>query len=138
MENHSRADWILLSVRDTSLVLLPTYEEIGKGIALTHAIVIPLRPISRIILQPQFTFLTRLPMALFGAGFGAALKACNCDDRLYHIVVGFAAGWMIGGLLFFLDNLKSDYYYPWLYADRERLRSHSVYPVEPYIMQYVK
>jgi hypothetical protein len=137
MENHSRAEWILLSVRDTSLILLPTYEQIGKGIALTHAIVIPLRPISRIVLHANFTFLSQFPMSLFGAGLGAAVKACNCDDRLYHIAIGFAAGWTIGGLLFFLDHFKEDSYYPWIYEDRERLRSHAVYPVEPYIMQYI-
>ena len=68
--NHTKSDWILVSVRDTSLVVLPTYEEIGKGLAFTHCIVIPIRSISKIILHPRTTFLSRIPLALFGAGLG--------------------------------------------------------------------
>ena len=138
LQNHSSAEWILVSVRDSSVVLLPPFEEIGKGIAFTHCILIPRKDIWRIVLHPQFTFLSRLPMSLFGAGTGAALKACSCNDRFYHITVGFAAGWMIGGLLFFLENMKDDSYYLWLESDRIRLRKNAVYPIEPEIMKYIR
>src|SRR4051812_45593487 len=137
MQNHSSAEWILLSVRDSSVVLLAPYEEIGKGIAFTHAIVVRSRDIWRIVLHPNFTFFSRLPMSLFGAGTGAALKYCSCNDYLYHITIGFVAGWMLGGLLFFLENTKEDAYYLWLDADRARLRKSAVYPVETPIMQYI-
>ena len=137
MQNHSRAEWILVSVRDTSVILLPTFEEIGRGIAFTHAVVLQDKDIWRIVLHPSFTFFTRLPMALFGAGVGVALKACDCEDRLSHAVIGFAAGWTLGGLLFLLENLKQDTYYPWIEDDRIRLRKSAVFPVEPEIMQYI-
>src|SRR5437868_8593923 len=56
MRNYTQADWVLVSVRDSSVILLPPYEEIGKGIAFTHAVVIPIRDISRIILHKQGSF----------------------------------------------------------------------------------
>jgi hypothetical protein len=137
MQNHSRAEWILVSVRDTSVILLPTFEPIGKAIAFTHAIVMQDRDIWRIVLHPDFTFLSRMPIALFGTGVGIALKACDCEDRLSHSVIGFAAGWTVGGLSFLLENLKQDTYYPWIEDDRERLRRSAVFPIEPEIMQYI-
>ncbi len=136
--NGSQAQWTLVSVRDTSLVLLPPYEELGKGIAFTHCVVVPIRSISKLVLHPRMTFLSRLPLGLFGAGVGAAIKACNCDDRIYHFVLGFVFGWIAGGIQLFLEGLKEDTYYLWLNFERERLRKESVYPIEPPIMQYVK
>jgi hypothetical protein len=136
--NNSQSDWILVSVRDTSLVVLPTYEEIGKGIAFTHCIVIPLRSFHKITLHPPTGFLARIPLALFGAGLGFAISACNCNDRIYHTVVGFASGWILSGLQVFIESLKDHSYYLWLDADRDRLRTSAVYPVEPEIMKYVK
>jgi len=138
MQNHSRADWILVSVRDTSVVLLPTFEEIGKGIAFSHAVVIPRKDIWRIVLHPKITFFSRMPIALFGAGVGGALKACNCEDRISHIVVGLCAGWTVGGIWLLIESLlRDDTYYLWIEADRERLRKSAVFPVEPDIMQYI-
>ncbi|MDP4220838.1 MAG: hypothetical protein Q8916_13950 [Bacteroidota bacterium] len=138
MQNFTRSDWILVSVRDTSIVVLPTYEEIGKGLAFTHCVVIPSRAISRVILHPNVTFLSRMPLALFGAGVGLALNACTCNDRIYHIVLGFVLGWVAGGLQLFLQATKEDAYFLWLPFDRERLRKEAVFPVEPEIMKYVK
>ena len=138
MRNYTKSDWVLVSVRDTSVVVLPTYEEIGKGIAFTHCMVIPTRMISRIILHPRQGFLARLPLALFGTGVGLAIKACNCDDRIYHMVLGFVLGWVGSGLQLFIEGFKEDAYFLWLPFDRERLRKEAVFPVEPAIMQYVK
>ncbi|MFI5263521.1 MAG: hypothetical protein ACHQM6_03295 [Candidatus Kapaibacterium sp.] len=138
MQNHTEADWILVSVRDSSVVLLAPYEEIGKGIAFTHAVVIPTRSISRIILHKQGSFLSRIPLALFGAGTGLALKACNCDDRIYHIVIGGVIGYNLSIIKDFIDGLKEDRYFPWLESDRDRLRQKAVFPVEPEIMKYVR
>ena len=137
-ENHTKSDWIIVSVRDTSLVLLPPYEEIGKGIAFTHCVVVPIRSISNIVLHPRITFFSRLPLALFGAGVGAAIKACNCDDRIYHLVLGFVFGWAAGTIQLLFENAKDDTYYLWLNFERERLRKQSVFPIEPPIMQYVR
>jgi hypothetical protein len=137
-QNHSVADWILVSVRDTSVVVLAPYEPIGKGIAFTHAIVIPTRAISRIILHPQSDFLSRIPFSLFGSGVGLALKACNCDDRIYHIIIGFVIGYNLSLINILIQSFKEDSYFLWLESDRIRLRKESVFPVEPEIMQYVK
>jgi hypothetical protein len=138
MQNYSKADWILVSVRDTSVVVLHPYEEIGKGIAFTHAIVIPTRQISRIILHPKMGMLTRIPLALFGAGVGWALKACNCDDKIYHIVLGGVIGYNLSIIQNFIEGLKDDAYFLWLESDRVRLRKRAVFPEEPEIMKYVK
>jgi hypothetical protein len=138
MQNFTQADWILVSVRDSSIVVLPTYEEIGKGIAFTHCIVIGSRAISRIIMHPRTNFLSSLPLSLFGAGVGLALKACNCDDRLYHIVMGLVIGFNLSKISLLVESLKPDTYFLWLETDRERLREKSVFPVEPEIMKYVR
>jgi hypothetical protein len=138
MQNYTKSDWILVSVRDTSVVVLPTYEEIGKGIAFTHCIVIPTRAISRIILHPQTGFLSRIPLALFGAGTGLALKACNCDDRIYHIILGGVIGYNLSIIKDLFAGFKEDAYFLWLPPDRERLRKEAVFPVEPEIMKYVR
>ncbi|MEI8134839.1 MAG: hypothetical protein WCH46_07140 [bacterium] len=138
LRNQQEHEYILVSIRDTSIIVLPTYEEIGKGIALTHAEVIPNKDITHITMQPDLSFLGRLPIGLFGAASGFALKACDCEDRLSHSVVGFAAGWTIGGFLFLLEHLKPDSYFLWLEADRSKLRKKAVYPVEPEIMKYVR
>ena len=138
MQNYTKSDWILVSVRDTSVVVLPTYEEIGKGIAFTHCIVIPTRAISRIIMHPRTTFLERIPLALFGMGVGLALRACSCDDRLYHIVFGGVIGYNLSIVKMLFQSFKDDAYFLWLPPDRERLRKESVFPVEPEIMQYVR
>ena len=137
-ENNTKSDWIIVSVRDTSLVLLAPYEEIGKGIAFTHCVVVPIRGMSKVVLHPRQGFLARLPQALFGAGVGLAIKACNCDDKIYHTVLGFVLGWVAGGLQLFLEGIKEDAYYLWLNYERDRLRKEAVYPVEPEIMRYIK
>ena len=138
MQNSTKSDWILVSVRDTSVVVLPTYEELGKGIAFTHCIVIPTRAISRIILHPKTPFLARMPFTLFGMGVGLALKACNCDDRLYHIVLAGVIGYNLSIIKTLFESFKEDAYFLWLPSDREKLRKESVFPVEPEIMQYVR
>jgi len=138
MQNYSQADWILVSVRDSSIVVLPPFEEIGKGIAFTHAVVIPTRIISRVILHKQGSFLSRIPLALFGSGTGLALKACNCDDRLYHIVMGGVIGYNLSIIKDFIEGLKEDRYFLWLESDREKLRKKAVFPEEPEIMKYVR
>jgi hypothetical protein len=137
-QNYSRTDWILVSVRDTSVVVLAPYEEIGKGIAFTHCKVIPTSAISKIILHPKSDFLSRIPFALFGAGTGLALKACNCNDRIYHIVLGFVIGYNLSLISMLFQSLKDNSYFLWLLPDRERLRTEAVYPVEPEIMKYVR
>ncbi len=138
MQNHTKSDWIIVSVRDTSVVVLPTYEELGKGIAFTHCIVIPVRAISRVILHRSESFLARIPLALFGAGVGWALKACNCDDKIYHIVLGGVIGYNLSIIKNLIESFKEDAFFLWLDSDRRRLRNESVFPVEPEIMQYVK
>jgi hypothetical protein len=137
--NGSQSDWTLVSVRDTSIVVLPTFEETGKGIAFTHCIVINAHEINHVIVHPNVGFFSQIPVALFGSGVGIALKACNCEDRLYHSVIGFIAGYnYISLLTFFLMHLKEDSYFLWLESDRERLRKNAVFPIEPDIMQYIK
>jgi len=136
-QDYSKSDYILVSVRDTSVVVLAPYEEIGRGIAFTHCKVIPTASISAIILHPKSDFLSRIPFALFGAGTGLALKACNCDDRIYHIVVGFVIGYNLSLINILFQSLKDNSYFLWLASDRERLRKEAVYPVEPEIMRYV-
>ena len=138
MQNYTHSNWILVSVRDTSIVILPLYEEIGKGIAFTHCVVIPSRAISRVILHPRSDFLSSLPLALFGAGIGLALKACNCDDRLYHIVLGLVIGFNLSKINALIESLRTDAYFLWLGRDRDRLRQSAVFPIEPEIMKYVK
>ncbi|MEP7233951.1 MAG: hypothetical protein ABI778_01525 [Ignavibacteriota bacterium] len=138
MRNYSEANWVLVSVRDSSVVVLPPYEEIGKGIAFTHAVVIPIRDISYLVLHKSGSFLSRIPLALFGAGTGFALKSCNCDDKLYHIVLGAVIGYNLSIIKDFINGLSEDRYFLWLESDRIRLRGHSVFPEEPEIMKYVR
>src|SRR5205807_9392496 len=71
-QNGARAEWILVSVRDSSVVLLAPYEEIGRGIAFTHCVVMRSRDINRIAIHPKTDFFSRMPLALFGAGIGLA------------------------------------------------------------------
>ena len=97
-----------------------------------------MRAISRVILQPQKTFLTPFPLALFGAGVGWALKACNCDDKIYHVVMGMVIGYNLNIIKMLFDSFKEDAYFLWLDFDRERLRKEAVFPVEPEIMKYVR
>lgn len=134
----AQGQWILVSVRDSSVVLLAPYEETGKGIAFTHCVIMKSRDIQRIVLEHQTDFLSRIPMALFGAGTGLALKACNCDDRIYHIVIGFIIGYNLSILNVFFQSLKPDSYFLWLPEDRIKLSKESLYPVEPPIMQYLQ
>ena len=128
----------LVSVRDSSIVVLPTYERTDY-LAYTHMLVIPITDIYRLKLPIDESFTRSLPMMLVGAAIGATLgKPCDCEDKLSKSVIGLAIGWNLEKVVLLYEALTNDYLFLWRADDKKRLRDASIFPSEPPIMKYVK
>ena len=136
--NGKSGEFSLVSVRDSSVVLLPIYERTDY-LAYTHMVVIPDTAIYRMRIPIDASFARSIPIMLLGAAIGATIgKPCDCEDKLSKAVIGIAIGWNLEKLVLLYEALTSDYLYLWRSDDKKRLRSAAIFPVETPIMKYVK
>ncbi len=133
------AEYTLVSVRDTSLVVQETYERTDKYLAYTHMFILPDSAIDRIEIPVEADFTHSLPLALLGSGLGLTLgKPCDCEDHLSKAVIGFAIGWNLDKLISAYEALTNDWL--WLHDEEtiRKLRSNAMFPIEPPILGYIK
>ncbi|HYM21435.1 MAG TPA: hypothetical protein VEW28_10600 [Candidatus Kapabacteria bacterium] len=136
--NGSSAEYSLVSVRDSSVVVLPSYERTDY-LAYTHMLVIANTDIYRLKLPVEESMVKSLPMMLIGAAVGATIgKPCDCEDKLSKAVIGLAIGWNLEKIVLLVEALNSDYLYLWNADDKKRLREAAIFPSEPPIMKYMR
>jgi hypothetical protein len=136
--NGKSSEYSLVSIRDSSVVLLPIYERTDY-LAYTHMIVVPNTNIFRMKIPTDASFTRSIPAMLLGAAVGATVgKPCDCEDKLSKAVIGLAIAWNLEKIVLLVEALTNDYLFLWRPVDKKRLRDASIFPVEPPIMKYVK
>ena len=128
----------LVSVRDSSIVVLEPYERTDRYITFSHSIVIRDSLIKRINLPVRQDFMRTVPLMLLGSAVGITFGRCSCDDYIYKAVLGIAMGYQINLISLIIESLMNDWRYLWIADDRKTLRNAAVFQVEPEIMKYVR
>lgn len=134
------SDYSLVSIRDSAIVVQPTYELTDvRYLAYTHMAVIPSDSIFRIRIPVAADFVSSIPAMLLGSTVGATLgKPCDCEDKLSKAVIGFAIGWNLDKIRLLYSSLTNRWLFLWAPDDRRKIRSESIFPQEPPIMEYVR
>lgn len=140
MRDGSVRDYSLVSIRDSSIVVQPTYELTDQRyLAYTHMVVIPQTEIYRVRIPVSADFVSSIPMMLIGATVGATLgKPCDCEDKLSKSVIGLAIGWNLDKIRVLYEALTNKWLFLWAPDDRKKVRDEAIFRDEPDIMRYVK
>jgi hypothetical protein len=128
----------LVSIRDTSVVVLEPYERTDEYLSFSHCQVFRDSLIRRIKFEPRGGFLRWLPLMLFGAGTGSTFAEAGSDDFFYYTVIGLAAGYYLATMHYLLESNIKDWLYLWVPDDRRQLMEGAIFEQEPPIMNYVK
>ncbi|MBS1903898.1 MAG: hypothetical protein JSS75_09355 [Bacteroidetes bacterium] len=140
LRDGSTTEYSLVSIRDSAIVVLPTYEQTDpRYLAYTHMQVIADTAINRVKLPVQGDFVSSIPAMLIGAGIGATVgKPCDCEDKLSKSVIGLALAWNLEKVRLLIESLTNDWLYLWVPDDRQKVRGNAIFHDEPPIMEYVK
>ncbi len=128
----------LVSVRDSSIVVLEPYERTDRYITFSHSIIIRDSMIKRINLPIRQDFMRTVPLMLLGSAVGITFGRCSCDDYIYKAVLGLVIGYNVNTISLFVESLMHDWRYLWIADDRKKLRDAAVFQLEPDIMKYLR
>lgn len=138
LTNGKVREFSLVSVRDTSIVVLEPYERTDKYLSFSHCIVLPNTLVRRVRIPVQGGFIRQIPLMLFGAGVGSTLAEPGSDNFFYKTVIGLILGEYIEKIDYAIEDANRDWLYPYLSYDKIKLRESAIFEEEPGIMQYVK